>query len=36
LNDGDRLGIADHEFVLHFRRNDHDSSKLGQGRSDPA
>jgi serine/threonine protein kinase len=36
LNDGDRLGIAEHEFVLRIRRNDHDSSKFGQGRSDPA
>jgi serine/threonine protein kinase len=36
LNDGDRLGIADHEFLLQIRRNDHDSSKFGQGRSDPA
>src|SRR5262249_53664415 len=34
LSDGDRLGIADHEFLLHIRRNDHDSSKFGQGRSD--
>jgi serine/threonine-protein kinase len=36
LNEGDRLGIADHEFLLHIRRNDHDSSKFGQGRSDTA
>jgi hypothetical protein len=36
LNEGDRLGIADHEFLLHVCRNDHDSSKFGQGRSDPA
>ena len=36
LNDGDRLGIADHEFLLHIWRNDHDSSEFGQGRSDPA
>jgi serine/threonine protein kinase len=36
LNDGDRLSIADHEFLLHIWRNDHDSSTFGQGRSDPA
>jgi serine/threonine protein kinase len=36
LNDGDRLGIPDHGFLLRIRRNDHDSSKFGQGRSDPA
>ena len=29
LNDDDRLGIADHEFVLHIWRNNHASRRFG-------